>query len=67
MTLLLWVGFLACLLRPWECGLYDYEVRDGMTVPMAGTAAWVLPGGPKTYFHSIVKKLSSQWAKRATT
>jgi hypothetical protein len=54
------------LLRPWECGLSNYQVRDGMTVPMSGTAAWVLPGGPETYFHGTVKTLSYQWAPRTT-
>lgn len=52
------------LMRPWECGLSDYHVRDGMTVPMSGTAAWVLPGGPKTYFYGTVKTLSYEWAPR---
>jgi hypothetical protein len=55
------------LMRPWECGLSDYQVRDGMTVPLQGTAAWVLPSGPKTYFHGTVKKLNYQWATRTTT
>ena len=52
------------LMRPWECGLFDYQVCDGMTVPMSGTAAWVMPGGPKTYFHGSVKTLSYEWAPR---
>ena len=52
------------LMRPWECGLSDYQVRDGMTVPISGTAAWVLPGGPKTYFHGTVRTLSYEWASR---
>ena len=50
------------LMRPWECGLSDYQVRDGMTVPISGTAAWVLPDGPKTYFHGTVKTLTFEWA-----
>ncbi len=54
------------LMRPWECGLSDYQVRDGMTVPISGTAAWVLPGGPKTYFHGTVKSLIYEWAARTT-
>ena len=54
------------LMRPWECGLSDYQVRDGMMVPISGTAAWVLPCGPKTYFHGTVKKLSYRWAPRGT-
>jgi hypothetical protein len=52
------------LMRPWECGLSDYQVRDGMTVPISGTAAWVLPEGPKTYFHGTVKSLVYEWAPR---
>ena len=50
------------LMRPWECGLSDYQVRDGMTVPISGTAAWVLPDGSKTYFHGTVKSLTYEWA-----
>ena len=50
------------LMRPWECGLSDYQVRDGMKVPISGTAAWVLPDGPKTYFHGTVKTLVYEWA-----
>ena len=50
------------LMRPWECGLSDYQVRDGMTVPISGTAAWVLPGGPRPYFHGTVRTLSYEWA-----
>ena len=52
------------LMRPWECGLSDYQVRDGMTVPISGTAAWVLPEGPKTCFHGTVKSLVYEWAPR---
>jgi hypothetical protein len=49
------------LLRPWECGLSNYQVQSGMTVPLCGTAAWVLPGGSKTYFHGTVKSLVYEW------
>jgi hypothetical protein len=52
------------VMRPWECGLSNYQVRDGMTVPISGTAAWVLPDGPKTYFHGTVKTLTYKWAPR---
>ena len=50
------------LMRPWECGLSNYQVRDGMTVPISGTAAWVQPDGRKTYFHGTVKTLTYEWA-----
>lgn len=54
------------LMTPWECGLANYLVRDGMTVPISGTAAWVLPDGPKTYFHGTVKSMIYEWIPRTT-
>jgi hypothetical protein len=54
------------VMRPWECGLSDYQVRDGMTVPMRGEAAWVQPDGRKTYFHGTVKTLTYQWLPRTS-
>jgi hypothetical protein len=54
------------LMRPWECGLSDYQVRDGMTVPITGEAAWVRPDGRKTYFHGTVKSLTYEWAARSS-
>jgi hypothetical protein len=55
------------LMRPWECGLSNYQVRDGMKVPISGTAAWVRSDGPKTYFHGTVKSLIYEWAPRTTS
>jgi hypothetical protein len=54
------------VMRPWECGMSNYQVREGMTVPFSGTAAWVLPEGPKAYFHGAVKSLIYEWAPRTT-
>lgn len=54
------------VMRPWECGLSDYQVRNGMTVPMRGEAAWVRPDGRKTYFHGTVKTLTYQWLPQAS-
>jgi hypothetical protein len=52
------------LMRPWECGLSNYQLRDGMTVPTSGEAAWVRPDGRKTYFRGTVKKMTYEWAPR---
>jgi hypothetical protein len=46
------------LMRPWECGLSDYQQQDGMLIPMSGEAAWIRPDGRKTYFHGSVKTLT---------
>ena len=52
------------LMRPWECGLSDYQPQDGMLIPMAGEAAWIQPGGRKTYFHGTVKTMTFEWAPK---
>ncbi len=54
------------LMRPWECGLSDYQVQGGMTVPMSGEAAWVRPDGRKTYFRGSVKSMTYEWAARSS-
>jgi hypothetical protein len=54
------------VMRPWECGMSNYQVRDGMIVPFSGTATWVAPDGPKTYFYGAVKTLSYEWAPSMT-
>jgi hypothetical protein len=51
------------LMRPWECGLSNYEVRSGMTVPISGEAAWVRPDGRKTYFIGSVKSMAYEFAR----
>ena len=50
------------VMRPWECGLSDYQVRNGMTVPMSGEAAWVRPDGRKAYFIGCVKSMNHEFA-----
>src|SRR6202011_108981 len=29
------------VMMPWECNLSDYQMRDGMIVPITGEAAWI--------------------------
>ena len=50
------------VMRPWECGLSNYEVRSGMTVPISGEAAWVRPDGRKRYFIGSVKSMTYEFA-----
>jgi hypothetical protein len=42
---------------PWEGRWWDYQVRDGMLVPLAGEVAWLLPEGPKPYWRGRVTAL----------
>ncbi len=46
------------LMLPWDCRYGDYQLQDGMLIPMTGEAAWVRPEGRKPYFVGQVKKLS---------
>jgi hypothetical protein len=42
------------VMMPWVCSLSDYQVRDGMTVPITGEAAWMRPEGLKPYFRGTM-------------
>ena len=50
------------VMMPWECSLSDYQVRDGMTVPIAGEAAWIWPVGRKPYFRGTITSLRYEFA-----
>lgn len=45
------------VMRPWDCTLSDYQLQQGMLIPMAGEAAWVQAEGRKVYFVGRVKTL----------
>jgi hypothetical protein len=51
------------LMLPWECSLSDYQLRDGMLIPMTGEAAWVRPEGRKPYFVGKVKDLHYEFVR----
>jgi hypothetical protein len=42
---------------PWEGRWWNYEVRDGMRVPLEGEVAWLLPGGAKPYWRGRIVRL----------
>jgi hypothetical protein len=47
---------------PWEGCFSNYQVRDGMSVPLAGEVAWMRPEGRKVYFWGAVTQLSYEFA-----
>ena len=49
------------VMLPWDCALSDYQRHDGMSIPMAGEAAWMRPAGRKAYFVGHVKRLSYEF------
>ena len=48
---------------PWEGRFSNYELREGMRIPLEGEVAWILPEGPKCYFRGRVTKLSYEFAQ----
>lgn len=45
------------VMLPWECSLSEYQVQQGMLLPMAGEAAWLRPEGRRDYFKGTVTAL----------
>jgi len=43
---------------PWEGRWSNYELRDGMLIPLEGEVAWRLPEGPKPYWRGGITRLS---------
>ncbi len=43
---------------PWEGRWRDYEVREGMRVPLEGEVAWLLPGGARPYWRGRLTSLA---------
>ena len=51
------------IMMPWEGRWSDYQVRDGMTLPMSGEAAWLPREGRKVYFVGTVTALSCEFSQ----
>jgi hypothetical protein len=47
---------------PWQGRFWNYQQRDGMTVPFEGEVEWLLPEGPKPYWRGRIEYLSYQFA-----
>ncbi|MDZ7342094.1 MAG: hypothetical protein ONB27_12125 [candidate division KSB1 bacterium] len=48
---------------PWEGRWSNYEVRQGMLVPMQGEVAWVLPEGRKPYWRGRITSIQYEFLK----
>ena len=48
---------------PWQCRLWNYELRDRITVPLQGEAAYVLQGEAKPYFHAQITSIAFEFAR----
>lgn len=48
---------------PWQGRFWDYELQDGMLVPLAGEVAWLLAEGPKPYWRGRIKRIVYKYAQ----
>jgi hypothetical protein len=49
------------VMAPWEGNWSNYQMRDGMRVPLTGEVAWVRPEGRESYFQGTVTSLKYEW------
>lgn len=47
----------------WEGRWSNYELRDGMRIPIEGEVAWILPEGPKTYWRARITSIVYTFAQ----
>ncbi len=52
------------VMMPWECGLSNYQARDGMIVPITGEAAWVRSEGRNAYFVGTITSLAYEFVSQ---
>lgn len=48
---------------PWQGRYGDYELRDGMLIPLEGEVAWLLREGPKPYWRGRIRRIEYGYAK----
>jgi hypothetical protein len=53
----------AVIPTPWEARCRNYELRNGMRIPIEAEAAWILPEGTKPYWRGRVSRLSYEFAQ----
>jgi hypothetical protein len=42
---------------PWQGRFWDYQIRDGMLIPLEGEVAWLLPEGMKPYWRGRIQRI----------
>ncbi len=47
---------------PWQGRVWDYELRDGMLIPLEGEVGWLLPEGFKPYWRGRIQRIEYEYA-----
>jgi hypothetical protein len=48
---------------PWQGRFWDYELRDGMLIPLEGEVAWLLEDGPQPYWRGHFERIEYEFAQ----
>ena len=56
----------AVIPTPWEGRWSNYELRDGVRIPIEGEVAWMLPEGPKPYWRGRITRIVYEFASNQT-
>ncbi len=52
------------VLTPWQGRFGDYEMREGMLVPLDGEVEWLLADGPKPYWRGRIQRIQYELSNR---
>ena len=48
---------------PWQGHFWNYEMRDGILIPLEGEVAWMLKEGPKPYWKGRIQQIEYEYAQ----
>jgi hypothetical protein len=48
---------------PWQGRFWNYELRDGMLIPLDGEVEWLLPEGSKPYWRGRIQRIEYEYAE----
>lgn len=46
---------------PWQGRFWDYELCDGMLIPLEGEVAWLFQEGPRPYWRGHIKRIEYEY------
>jgi hypothetical protein len=51
------------VITPWQGRFWDYQLRDGMLIPLEGEVAWLLQEGLKPYWRGRIQRIEYEYAQ----
>jgi hypothetical protein len=51
------------VVTPWQGRFWDYQVRDGMRIPLEGEVAWLVQEDLKPYWRGRIQRVEYEYAQ----